>query len=303
VAENWMILVISPFRLLITMGTRFDWIKFVETIQNIMKTVKSTIIALLGTTFLISCQKEKVVKSNFSMSDSELINAKNGGGANINILSGLKAHYPFSSNANDASGNGNNGTVTNATLTSDRFGKRNQAYLFNGTSSFIDIKNKFFDNGWTNSTISFWAYPTSYGPWPLNTGHLSILNTDPHHGTEISYDFNGSRKFNVCKNIFPENNNWDILFEDNFNYEIDVLNKWCFIAIVKSGTNYQYYINGNLDKTVTPLEAPLPYLCSLRIGAASYAASGAEFFKGKLDEFRFYDRALSAAEIKYLMSK
>jgi hypothetical protein len=32
-------------------------------------------------------------------------------------LTGLVAYYPFNGNANDASGNGNNGTVYGATLT------------------------------------------------------------------------------------------------------------------------------------------------------------------------------------------
>ena len=48
---------------------------------------------------------------------------------------GLIAHYPFNGNANDESGYGNDGTVNGATLTEDRFGKSNSAYIFNGTSS------------------------------------------------------------------------------------------------------------------------------------------------------------------------
>jgi len=53
---------------------------------------------------------------------------------------GLIAYYAFSGNANDQSGNSNNGTVTNATLTSDRFGNANSAYSFNG-SSVITVNN------------------------------------------------------------------------------------------------------------------------------------------------------------------
>ncbi|TAF12105.1 MAG: hypothetical protein EAZ75_03925, partial [Flavobacteriia bacterium] len=43
---------------------------------------------------------------------------------------GLVAYWPFSGNANDQSGNGNNGTVNGATLTTDRFGNSNSAYNF-----------------------------------------------------------------------------------------------------------------------------------------------------------------------------
>ena len=42
--------------------------------------------------------------------------------AQINLDSGLVAHYPFNGNANDESGNGNDGTVNGATLTTDRLG-------------------------------------------------------------------------------------------------------------------------------------------------------------------------------------
>jgi hypothetical protein len=50
---------------------------------------------------------------------------------------GLVACYPFTGNANDESGNANNGTVFNATLTTDRFNKPNRAYFFNGTNARI----------------------------------------------------------------------------------------------------------------------------------------------------------------------
>lgn len=50
------------------------------------------------------------------------------------LTNGLTAYYPFNGNANDASGNGNNGTVNGATLTADRFGNANSAYRFNGAS-------------------------------------------------------------------------------------------------------------------------------------------------------------------------
>jgi hypothetical protein len=45
---------------------------------------------------------------------------------------GLVGYWPFNGNANDISGNGNNGTVNGATLTTDRFGNTNSAYSFDG---------------------------------------------------------------------------------------------------------------------------------------------------------------------------
>jgi hypothetical protein len=53
---------------------------------------------------------------------------------------GLELYYPFNGNANDLSGNGNNGTVAGATLTADRFGVVKSAYSFDGSTSTIDAE-------------------------------------------------------------------------------------------------------------------------------------------------------------------
>ena len=68
---------------------------------------------------------------------------------------GLVAYYPLNGNANDASGNGNNGIVTNAMLTTDRFNQPSNAYYFNATNSSIRIP-AILDAGQANYTISFW---------------------------------------------------------------------------------------------------------------------------------------------------
>lgn len=41
---------------------------------------------------------------------------------------GLVAYYPFNGNANDESGNGHNGSVTGATLITDRLGQASSAF-------------------------------------------------------------------------------------------------------------------------------------------------------------------------------
>ena len=68
---------------------------------------------------------------------------------------GLVGWWPFNGNANDESGNGNNGTVNVATLTSDRFGVVNKAYSFDGLSNEILIPNQLLNLG-VDFTISCW---------------------------------------------------------------------------------------------------------------------------------------------------
>jgi hypothetical protein len=48
------------------------------------------------------------------------------------LTNGLVAYYPFNGNANDASGNGNNGSTENVLFVADRFGNSSSAVLFSG---------------------------------------------------------------------------------------------------------------------------------------------------------------------------
>jgi len=68
---------------------------------------------------------------------------------------GLVGWWPFNGNANDESGNGNNGTVNGATLTTDRNGNSNAAYSFDGVNDFIQTPNQTLTasvsfSGWYN---------------------------------------------------------------------------------------------------------------------------------------------------------
>jgi len=49
------------------------------------------------------------------------------------------AYYPFTGNANDASGNGYDGMVFGPQLTADRFGNPQSAYEFDGDDDWIDL--------------------------------------------------------------------------------------------------------------------------------------------------------------------
>lgn len=53
---------------------------------------------------------------------------------------GLVGYWPFNGNANDESVNSNHGKVTNAVLTSDRFGRKDSAYYFDGNGDYITVK-------------------------------------------------------------------------------------------------------------------------------------------------------------------
>ena len=70
---------------------------------------------------------------------------------------GLVGWWPFNGNANDSSGNGNNGVLSgNATYSYDRFLKPNSAY-FGDVNSGVNILNQNgFPFGNSERTISLW---------------------------------------------------------------------------------------------------------------------------------------------------
>ena len=72
--------------------------------------------------------------------------------------SGLAGEWLFNGDADDTSGNDNNGTVTGAILTDDRFGETNKAYYFDGFEDLIEVSDSTSLDLTTGATISLWVY-------------------------------------------------------------------------------------------------------------------------------------------------
>ena len=72
---------------------------------------------------------------------------------------GLVAWYPFNGNADDMSGNGNDGEVFGATLCKDSKGNNDSAYNFDGVDDYIRIEDKDQMNP-VSFTVSCWYYGT-----------------------------------------------------------------------------------------------------------------------------------------------
>ena len=83
---------------------------------------------------------------------------------------GPVAHYPFNGNANDESGNGNDGTVNGATLTTDRFGNENSAYSFDGIDDYIQIAHHDDLNGPSEITLYAWIKTNTHPGTVLSKG-------------------------------------------------------------------------------------------------------------------------------------
>jgi len=214
---------------------------------------------------------------------------------------GLVAYYPFKGNANDESGNGNNGTVNGATLTTDRFGDGGKAYSFDGVNDEIRISHNPNLNLIGDFTLSSWYYPNSF---PINNNsHTIIAKRDDNLSCcspQVPYDFSVNYIQNGSDYRKP------LLAFANGSYHfsqsqaIVSLQEWQYLTLTYSGDTCRIFINGLLSHTdYFPASYRMGNSSDLLIGSIN-RAYGDEYMNGKLDDIRIYNRALTQEEITYL---
>ena len=205
---------------------------------------------------------------------------------------GLVGYWPFNGNANDESGNGNNGTVNGAALTSDRFGNNNSAYNFNGNGNHILVSyspnfinpNMSF-SGWVN-TSQFQTYFNSivkHGNFTTNAGEQYGI------GLSQTGQIHTGFKTSSC----TAGQGWDVSIT---NSTVN-LNTWYLLVVTIETNVVKTYLNSSLISTY-------PYIGSLVLCSAnSEIAFGREFsssanhFYGSLDDIGIWNRALTQQEI------
>jgi hypothetical protein len=221
---------------------------------------------------------------------------------------GLVGWWPFNGNAQDESGNGNDGTVNGATLTIDRLGQANKAYSFNsnflGHYSGADFIRCNFPGpiGNSNRTFSFW----------IKTDSLSIAT---QNNTVLSYggnEFDYGEQFRI---VFGWDCNQSIA---GINYSgvkeapFTPSNSWQLITIVYDSNNglnstgIRIYINANLSQSycseINGLNFNTSALNPITFGRYHDInwVSDPGFFRGFLDDIGIWNRALTQQEITLL---
>lgn len=207
-------------------------------------------------------------------------------------ISGLIGNYPFTGNANDLSGFANNGTVFGATLTTDRFGNPNSAYLFNGTSDYIQmVTGAVYGN--TPRTVCFWAQTSSTGEMvPFDYGDAN------GNGGTYQIQFN-----NGCSGVGLDVSN-GVITKGSSSILDNVWHNFIITLDTTIGSqlnNTVIYVDGNILSTITCGALNQSAIINtvnnnpIRIGKVS--AGNVRYFSGKLDDFYIYNRVLTATEI------
>jgi len=217
--------------------------------------------------------------------------------SNNPITAGLVAAYEFTGNADDVSGNGNNGVVNGATLTADRFGNAGSAYSFDGVDDYINSSDTFAPQG--DGAISFWFRDTSgslQGGGIVSSrsdngyldGDLLIGNEEGGPGfRSIFWGAGHQNGWGGTGGLVPPVDTWHHAVlswgsSDAAHLYIDDL------EILPSAPTYPIF--GNLPVAIGRQGC----LCG---GVPNYA-----YFVGLIDDVYIYDRALSPTEVSTLYS-
>ena len=213
---------------------------------------------------------------------------------------GLVGWWPFNGNANDESGNGNNGTVSGATLTSDRFGNANQAYGFDGNDWIECAFNPLFNVGLGSFSIACWANRFGGNPFQhLVTRNQVTVWPNALNSYALRYENSGICFFAAGN---PNTNNAILISPI-----IPNLNLWNQIVAVFNAQDFtiRIYVNGILATigSVNPNIQNYDNSGGLFFGVEHPTValpSGPQFLNGSLDDIGIWNRALTECEIQDL---
>jgi hypothetical protein len=206
----------------------------------------------------------------------------------------LVAYYPFNGNANDESGNGNNGEVFGAVLSADRFGEQNKAYSFDyQTSQAIEFSGKGVPRGLGQRTFSIWfkQSPRVVKDF-IHSPLFSLTTGSPSQQFQVEFWGNSIQIVQNEPFAFYK------AFESPSQPMGDL--NWHNLIVVVGNKFVRLYFDG---KPIVWSDLPPPntqWLLPEGDMWVGYAIG--QYFDGLLDDFRIYDREMTQSEVLQLYS-
>jgi len=179
--------------------------------------------------------------------------------------------------------------VQGATLTSDRFGNNNSAYLFSNNTIRVTHKSYLGFTSASQFTVACWAFKTGtqniqhlMGKRPANNNLFNWqLAINMNSGEGLS--FSGNDKVNATGYGATSGKNL-------------VANAWVHIVGMYDRGNWKLYVDGQLSFERNSSSFYNDTNVDLLFGNSG----NFEPFYGKLDDIRIYNRTLNVDEISYL---
>jgi hypothetical protein len=220
----------------------------------------------------------------------------------------LVAYYKFKRDVKDYSGFNNNGTYYGSGLYSSGYNSEaSSAIDLNGFSDYVAVKSSASLRFTNQITLCGWYYSVPFYGNGQNVIIATFANGDASQpsfllGARGSYYQSSSFSFCITTNqkqqqintVGPE---FNFTLKRILNYD---LYKWYFIAGTYDGTTEKLYVNGELLAWGLNNGSMVVSNDDIYMGLSPQIRPSYDFLKGKLDEIRVYNRALSESEILYL---
>ena len=199
---------------------------------------------------------------------------------------GLVGWWPFNGNSNDGSGNGNNGAVYGATLTNDRNGNANSAYL-TSTGYLMCGNTNIPTNGVMTVAIWFKNYSD------FNIGEVVCLGSTSNTtwGCVMGHNYFTTNYGRGCSSTGSSPSN------------ISIDTNWHHVVFVSGGLNTttNIYFDGMFFGTTTNANSNGSCdFTNLYFGNDIYSGDSHGLYNGILDDIGIWNRNLDSCEIKDL---
>jgi uncharacterized protein (TIGR02145 family) len=227
---------------------------------------------------------------------------------------GLVAWYPFNGNANDESGNGNNGIVSGAVLCNDRNNDFQKAFQFDGLNDIINLPLNSGNTANSNQfSIQYWIIPDSIQESPQTVfANWHSIPPNPLGLTNLAVGFiTGFAKYSGYNLYGSYLSNYGVGTNSNLFFS-----SWNHVVVVYNGNEpisdnrQRIYLNGVQQSNNYSCQNCLNNIPTTSGNILNHTTIGARYagsqnalidpFKGKLDDIAIYNRALTPSEVTAL---
>ena len=182
-------------------------------------------------------------------------------------------------------------TVTNNGTTFDSAGKLGGCYYFNGSNNYLSTVCTNYPTIFSGDfSIAFWLYSNDDGTRSVYLGNYGLSG--------------GGNWFNLEKNANNKVRIWWNNGSPNIvgTTEIKASEGWIHFCLTRSGNIFKIFKNGALDQTISnyTLSNNIPSTATTFYIGTDYRTSSDIVLKGKLNDYRIYDHALSPMEVKQI---